>query len=65
MRGRKKQTYVVYDKKTTLPVLIDETAERCSDVLGISINSVHRIVHWCRRGIYNNSRWEIYRAEDV
>lgn len=50
--------YSVYDTKTTLPVIIDGTAEACAKVMGITLGSFYSALHRARMGELRG--WEIY-----
>ena len=50
--------YSVYDTKTTLPVIIDGTAEACAKVMGMTLGSFYCALHRAREGKLRG--WEIY-----
>ena len=51
--------YSVYDRKTTLPLIIDGTAEACAKYMGISRGSFYTAVMRSRKKKFK--RYEIYR----
>lgn len=58
-RGRKTYcVYSVYDTKTTLPVIIDGTAEECANVMNIKIASFYSAIDRQKKGLLRG--WEIY-----
>lgn len=50
--------YSVYDAKTTLPIIIDGTAQECARAMGVSPNTFYSSLYRFRRG--ELKRWEIY-----
>lgn len=50
--------YTVYDNRTDTPIVTDETAERCAEVMGVKLNTFYRAVNRTEGG-----RWTILKHE--
>ena len=53
-----KKTYVVYDNKTDLPVIVDGVAEECAAVMGVSVGTFYA----CASKGYKHNRWTVVRS---
>ena len=53
--------YTVYDNRTDFPVCVCETAERCAELMGVSIGTFYRAVSGKRA---NTGRWVILKCEE-
>ena len=50
--------YTVYDNRTDLPIVVEETPERCAEVMGVKLNTFYRAVNRTEGG-----RWTILKHE--
>ena len=60
-RGGHFCVYSVYDKKTTLPIIIDGTAAECAKVMDVSESTFYGIVSRQRHGKDKGRKWEIWQ----
>ena len=50
--------YTVYDNRTDMPIVVDETAERCAQVMGVKLNTFYCAVKQTR-----GKRWSVIKHE--
>lgn len=50
--------YTVYDNRTDMPIVVDETAERCAEVMGVKLDTFFHAVNQTR-----GKRWTIFKHE--
>ena len=59
MKKEKRRLYTVYDNRTDFPVCVCESARRCAEIMGVALNTFHRLVNHSGKGF--GERWTILR----
>lgn len=60
-KSRKRMRYTVWDNKTDSVVAVDETADKCAELMGVSFHSFYNIVDRSANGL--NKRWTILKKD--
>ena len=59
-----KQRYIVYDNRTYLPVIVDETARNCARAMDVTVESFRSIASRQRHG-KGCKKWTILTMDEV
>ena len=59
MNPAKHQLYTVYDNRTDFPVCVCESASRCAEIMGVALNTFHRLVNNNGKGF--GDRWTVLK----
>lgn len=59
MKEEKRQLYTVYDNRTDFPVCVCEPARRCAEIMGVALNTFHRLVNNGGKGF--GDRWTVLK----